>query len=90
MPLGKTMIHATLDPMDLNKDVPAQYGLIGDARLTLEALRAAMAKLDRRTAEAGLVNPSALPPFARPGCPSGWKSLIAARHRSTRTGCCGS
>ena len=52
MPRGKTMIHATLDPMDLNKDVPAQYGLIGDARLTLEALRAAMAKLDRRTAEA--------------------------------------
>ena len=52
MPRGKTIIHATLDPMDLNKDVPAQYGLIGDARLTLEALRAAMAKLDRRTAEA--------------------------------------
>ena len=52
MPRGKTMIHATLDPMDLNKDVPAQYGLIGDARLTLEALHAAMADLDRSTAEA--------------------------------------
>ncbi|MCY4564448.1 MAG: thiamine pyrophosphate-requiring protein, partial [Gammaproteobacteria bacterium] len=52
MPRGKTMIHATLDPMDLNKDVPARYGLIGDARLTLEALRDAMANLDRRTADA--------------------------------------
>ena len=52
MPRGKTLIHATLDPMDLNKDVPAQYGLIGDARLTLEALHAAMANLDPRTAEA--------------------------------------
>ena len=52
MPRGKTIIHATLDPMDLNKDVVVQYGLIGDARLTLEALRAAMANLDRRTADA--------------------------------------
>ena len=52
MPRGKTIIHATLDPMDLNKDVPAHYGLIGDARLTLEALNAAMANLDTPTAEA--------------------------------------
>ena len=52
MPRGKTIIHATLDPMDLNKDVPVQYGLIGDARLTLESLHAVMAGLDRRTAEA--------------------------------------
>ncbi len=52
MPRGKTIIHATLDPMDLNKDVPAQYGLIGDARLTLESLDAAMANLDRGNAEA--------------------------------------
>ena len=36
MPRGKTIIHATLDPMDLNKDVPAQYALIGDAKLTLQ------------------------------------------------------
>jgi len=38
MPKGKTFIHATLDPHDLNKDVPAEHALIGDARLTLEAL----------------------------------------------------
>ena len=43
MPKGKTVIHATLDPMDLNKDVPAALGLAGDAALTLDALLAALA-----------------------------------------------
>jgi acetolactate synthase-1/2/3 large subunit len=38
MPRGKTVVHATLDPEDLNKDLPVQHALIGDARLTLEAL----------------------------------------------------
>ena len=52
MPKGKTIIHATLDPMDLNKDVAAQYGLIGDARLTLTALSQAMAGLDHAPAAA--------------------------------------
>ncbi len=40
MPAGKTIIHATLDPADLNKDVASQYALIGDAKLTLAALLA--------------------------------------------------
>jgi acetolactate synthase I/II/III large subunit len=52
MPRGKTIIHATLDPLDLNKDVPAQYGLIGDAALTLAALREAMSPLDHGRARA--------------------------------------
>jgi thiamine pyrophosphate-dependent acetolactate synthase large subunit-like protein len=52
MPKGKTIIHATLDPMDLGKDVPVQYGLAGDARLTLAALTAAMSGLDRSAADA--------------------------------------
>lgn len=51
MPGGKTIIHSTLDPMDLNKDVAAQYALIGDARLTLAGLRKAMAAHDRSRAE---------------------------------------
>ena len=38
MPAGKTIIHATLDPLDLNKTYPTQYALIGDAKLTLRAL----------------------------------------------------
>ena len=50
MPSGKTIIHATLDPKDLNKDVPAKFGLIGDARLTLDALKQAMSGLDKSKA----------------------------------------
>jgi len=52
MPRGRTIIHATLDPMDLNKDVAAQYGLIGDAALTLSALNSAMQSRDRSQADA--------------------------------------
>ena len=51
MPRGKTIIHATLDPMDLNKDVEAQYALIGDAKLALAALRDAMADRGRGKAD---------------------------------------
>jgi thiamine pyrophosphate-dependent acetolactate synthase large subunit-like protein len=38
MPRGKTIVHATLDPEDLNKDLPIDHGLVGDAKLTLAAL----------------------------------------------------
>ncbi len=38
MPKGKTVIHTTLDPNHLNKDVRCQYGLIGDAKLALRAM----------------------------------------------------
>jgi acetolactate synthase-1/2/3 large subunit len=40
MPKGKRIIHATLDPEDINKDVPCEMALIGDAGLTLDALLA--------------------------------------------------
>src|SRR5688572_20749401 len=33
MPKGKRIAHATLDPMDINKDVPAELALVGDAGL---------------------------------------------------------
>ena len=52
MPRGKTIIHATLDPMDLNKDVEAQHALIGDAKLTLQALQQALADRSHAQAEA--------------------------------------
>src|SRR5437868_6872076 len=35
---GPEYIQATLDPADLNKDLPIQYALLGDADLTLKAL----------------------------------------------------
>lgn len=38
MPAGKTLIHATLDPADLNKSVPCADALVGDAQLTLRML----------------------------------------------------
>jgi len=42
MPAGKTIIHATLDPADINKDIPADHVLLGDAGLILEGLLAAV------------------------------------------------
>ena len=38
IPEGKRIIHATLDPADINKDVPVEAALVGDARLILEGL----------------------------------------------------
>ncbi|MGI8549860.1 MAG: thiamine pyrophosphate-requiring protein [Dehalococcoidia bacterium] len=38
MPRGKTIIHATLDPADINKDIHADHVLLGDAGLTLQSL----------------------------------------------------
>jgi len=38
MPAGKTIIHATLDPTDVNKDTPCALAVLGDAKLTLTAL----------------------------------------------------
>ena len=38
MPKGKTIIHATLDSLDLNKDVESQHQILGDAGLVLDAL----------------------------------------------------
>ena len=52
MPPGKKIIHATLDPMDLNKDVPADIGLIGDAKLTLAALNSELSNADNSKAAA--------------------------------------
>lgn len=38
IPKGKTIIHNTVDPVDVNKDVIAQHALIGDSGLTLDAI----------------------------------------------------
>jgi thiamine pyrophosphate-dependent acetolactate synthase large subunit-like protein len=42
MPAGKTIIHATLDPADINKDIPADHVLLGDAGLILDGLLTAV------------------------------------------------
>jgi len=39
VPAGKkSVIHNTINPDDINKDTPSDIGLIGDAKLTLQAL----------------------------------------------------
>ena len=38
IPDGKRVIHATLDPADINKDVPVEAALVGDAGLILDGL----------------------------------------------------
>ena len=55
MPKGKTIIHATLDAKDLNKDVPAQHVMLGDAKLTLQALSGVMASLKADDARDAMV-----------------------------------
>src|SRR5205807_3952778 len=37
MPAGRRIVHATLDPADLEKDQPVTHALTGDARLRLGA-----------------------------------------------------
>ena len=55
MPKGKTIIHATLDPGHLNKDVRVQLGLIGDAGLTLEAILAELGQSVKNPRDASAV-----------------------------------
>lgn len=38
IPAGKRVIHSTLDPLDIDKCVPSEVALVGDAKLTLAAL----------------------------------------------------
>lgn len=66
MPAGKTIIHATLDARDINKDIEAQYALAGDAKLTLTALTWAMSGLDRKKAEARIDVPARIEELRKP------------------------
>jgi thiamine pyrophosphate-dependent acetolactate synthase large subunit-like protein len=54
-PSDKTVIHSTLDPGDLNKDLPVRHALVGDAKLTLamliEAVRDRLGGLPRGRGE---------------------------------------
>jgi acetolactate synthase-1/2/3 large subunit len=38
VPEGKTVIHSTLDPTDIDKDVDSDLALVGDAQLVLDAI----------------------------------------------------
>ncbi len=54
IPAGKRVIHATLDPADINKDVPVEAGLVGDASLILHGLVAAVRQRSKGASQARL------------------------------------
>ena len=62
IPDGKRVIHATLDPADINKDVPVETALVGDAGLILDGLVEAVrdrsngASEERRAAVTGEIS----------------------------------
>ncbi len=45
MPANARIIQATLDPSDINKDIPVSLGVAGDAKLVLQALIGEVQKL---------------------------------------------
>lgn len=45
IPEGKTILHATADPVDINKEYPAALGIVADAKLFLAQLAAALRRL---------------------------------------------
>ena len=51
IPEGKRVIHATLDPADINKDVPVETALVGDAGLILDGLVEAIRHRTNGTSE---------------------------------------
>ena len=53
IPPGKVMVHSTNDPGDINKDYKADYALIGDAKLVLQAL---ISEIKERTQGVGKRN----------------------------------
>ncbi len=52
IPAGKRVIHATVDPADINKDLPAEIALVGDAGLILDGLVDAIRARSKGASEA--------------------------------------
>lgn len=57
LPAGKRIVHATVDPLDLNKDYRCDVPVLGDAKLILAAV---FEELRRRHGELGLASRSAV------------------------------
>ena len=75
MPPGKTIIHATLDPADVNKDVPCALAVLGDAKLVLaavieEARRQGAKQPEGPAARSLPKSRRSTTPGSRSGCPS--------------------
>ena len=79
-PQGKTVIHSTLDPADLNKDLPVQQALVGDAKLTLTRLcEAVRDRLGGKSRTADRPWPPKSREASRPGCETGRRSSTTIR-----------
>lgn len=52
---GRRYIHSTIDPVDFNKTVRSEIGLLGDAKLVLEALIAELRKTIRGNRDSAAV-----------------------------------
>jgi acetolactate synthase-1/2/3 large subunit len=52
---NKVIVHCTDDPGDVNRTYPTQYAVIGDARLTLEALQVELARRTGAATKPGLL-----------------------------------
>jgi acetolactate synthase I/II/III large subunit len=55
MPAGKSIIHATLDPTDVNKDVACKLAVLGDAKLVLQALIEEVSRTQKSPRDHGAV-----------------------------------
>ena len=90
MPPGAKIIQATLDPSDINKDIPVALGVAGDAKLVLQGLLAEVQKLHGKSAEGpqGRRHARSPTPTSR-GSPNGCRSSPRTARRSTPTACCG-
>ncbi|MGH7087954.1 MAG: thiamine pyrophosphate-dependent enzyme, partial [Stellaceae bacterium] len=76
MPKGKLMIHATLDPDHLNKDVACAIGLVGDAGLTLEGLLAELKTFQPRLKDGSAIAREIAE--VREGWMAEWQPLLAS------------
>ena len=47
---NKVFIHNTVDPMDINKNIPTEYPLVGDSKLALAMLADAISRPAERQA----------------------------------------
>ena len=80
MPKGKTIIHSTLDPNHLNKDVEAKIGLVGDAGA---GARCAAGR-DRQDRHVGSRRERGRGRDRRPRTRSGWRNGCRSSPTTTR------
>ena len=87
IPDGKTIVHATNDPIDINKEYPAAVGIVADAKLFLGQLAAELrrqvgeCRAECRAETAAIPSPAS----SASGGPSTSRSSPMTPRRSTVT-----